>query len=62
MGVTLVGRLRKDAALRDLPPREKRKRRGRKRKYGPNRVSLAKRARSIEGFLAPWLVSWAVVW
>jgi hypothetical protein len=47
LGVTLVGRLRKDAALRDLPPREKRganKRRGRKRKYGRQRISLAKRA------------------
>jgi hypothetical protein len=43
-GVTLVGRLRKDAALRDLPPREKTGRRGRKRKYGLNRISLAKRA------------------
>lgn len=43
-GVTLVGRLRKDAALRDLPPREKTRRRGRKRKYGLNRISLAKRA------------------
>jgi hypothetical protein len=44
LGVTLVGRLRKDAALRDLPPREKKTRRGRKRKYGLNRISLAKRA------------------
>lgn len=44
LGVTLVGRLRKDSALRDLPPREKRTRRGRKRKYGLNRISLRKRA------------------
>lgn len=44
LGVTLVGRLRKDSALRDLPPREKRTRRGPKRKYGPNRISLRKRA------------------
>jgi hypothetical protein len=44
LGVTLVGRLRKDAALRDLPPRETKGRRGRKRKYGLNRISLAKRA------------------
>lgn len=46
-GVTLVGRLRKDAALCDLPPVEKtraKQRRGRKRKYGLNRISLAKRA------------------
>jgi hypothetical protein len=41
--VTLVGRLRKDAALRDLPPVETVKRRGRPRTYGLNRLSLAKR-------------------
>ncbi len=44
LGVTLVGRLRKDSALYDLPPREKKTRPGRKRKYGRNRISLAKRA------------------
>lgn len=43
-GVTLVGRLRKDAALFDLPPKEKKRRRGRKRTYGKNKISLAKRA------------------
>lgn len=50
LGVTLVGRLRKDSALRDLPPREKTKRRGRKRKYGTNRISLAKRAAHRHGW------------
>ncbi len=50
LGVTLVGRLRKDSALRDLPPREKRVRRGRKRKYGLNRISLAKRAAHRQGW------------
>lgn len=50
LGVTLVGRLRKDSALRDLPPREKTKRRGRKRKYGKNRISLAKRAANRHGW------------
>ncbi|MFV0490039.1 MAG: transposase [Vibrio fluvialis] len=49
-GVTLVGRLRKDAALWDLPPVEKTKRRGRKRKYGLNRLSLAKRAAHRHGW------------
>ena len=49
-GVTLVGRLRKDAALRDLPPKEKKRRRGRKRKYGLNRISLAKRAAHPRGW------------
>lgn len=50
LGVTLVGRLRKDMALHDLPPREKRTRRGRKRKYGLNRISLAKRAAHRQGW------------
>jgi hypothetical protein len=53
LGVTLVGRLRKDSALRDLPPREKtgeKKRRGRKRKYGLNRLSLIKRAGHRQGW------------
>jgi hypothetical protein len=53
LGVTLVGRLRKDAALRDLPPREQpgaKKRRGRKRKYGKHRLSLAKRAAHPRGW------------
>ncbi len=47
-GVTIVGRLRKDAALRDLPPqlrRGQRRSRGRPRKYGQHKLSLAKRAR-----------------
>ena len=46
-GVTVIGRLRKDAALRDLPPklrRGQRRGRGRPRKYGKNKISLAKRA------------------
>lgn len=49
-GVTLVGRLRKDSALYDLPPVETKKRRGRKRVYGLNRVSLAKRAAHRHGW------------
>jgi len=46
-GVTIVGRLRKDAALRDVPPKLKkgqRRGRGRPRTYGKNKLSLAKRA------------------
>lgn len=53
LGVTLVGRLRKDAALCDLPPRQKpgaKKRRGRQRKYGKHRISLAKRAAHRHGW------------
>ncbi len=52
-GVTIVGRLRKDAALRDLPPRLKkgqRRGRGRPRKYGKNKLSLAKRAGQSRGW------------
>ncbi len=46
-GVVVVGRLRKDAALRNLPPLPKpreRRGRGRPRKYGQHKLSLAKRA------------------
>jgi hypothetical protein len=52
-GVTIVGRLRRDAALRDLPPKLKkgqRRTRGRPRKYGKNRLSLAKRAGHKRGW------------
>ena len=52
-GVTIVGRLRKDAALRDLPPKRKkgqRRGRGRPRKYGKHKISLAKRAGQKRGW------------
>ena len=48
--VVVVGRLRKDAALRDLPPVLKRRGRGRPRKYGPHKISLAKRAGHRRGW------------
>lgn len=51
--VVVVGRLRKDAALCDLPPKLKpgqRRGRGRPRKYGKNRISLAKRAGQRRGW------------
>ena len=51
--VTVIGRLRKDAALRDLPQkprRGKRRRRGRPPKYGKNKISLAKRAAHRNGW------------
>jgi hypothetical protein len=53
-GVTVIGRLRKDAALRDLPRklrRGQRRGRGRPPKYGKNKISLAKRAAHREGWL-----------
>jgi len=52
-GITIVGRLRKDAALKDLPPKRKqgqRRGRGRPRKYGKNKMSLAKRAGQKRGW------------
>ena len=51
--VVVVGRLRKDAALCDLPPKLKkgqRRPRGRPRKYGKNKLSLAKRAGHRRGW------------
>ena len=48
--ITLVGRLRKDAALRSLPEPQPAGKRGRKPKYGNEVVSLAKRA----GHRAGW--------
>lgn len=50
VGATLVGRLRKDAALRDLPPKTKTKGRGRPRLYGKHRLSLTKRAANRQGW------------
>lgn len=50
-GVTVVGRLRKDAALRDLPPKPRGpRRRGRPRRYGKHRLSLFKRAAQKRGW------------
>jgi hypothetical protein len=51
-GATIVGRLRKDAALRDPPPKVKpgQRRRGRPRKYGAHKISLAKRAGQPRGW------------
>ena len=43
-GITVVSRLRKDAALRDLPVQPKTRGRGRPRKYGAKRIHLARRA------------------
>jgi hypothetical protein len=49
-GVTVISRLRKDAHLRDLPRPAKHRRRGRPRKYGKNRISLAKRGAHRQGW------------
>ena len=50
LGVTMVSRLRKDAALCSVPPARDPKRRGRPRVYGVERVSLAKRAGHKSGW------------
>lgn len=44
MGLTVVSRLRKDAALWTLPAKPKQRRRGRPRKYGAKRIHLKRRA------------------
>lgn len=52
-GVVVVGRLREDAALRDLPPalsRGQKPRRGRPRKCGKHKLHLAKRAGQRRGW------------
>jgi hypothetical protein len=51
-GVVVISRLRKDAALRDLPPprAQRGRRRGRPRKYGAHKISLAKRAGQNRGW------------
>jgi hypothetical protein len=50
LGVVLVSRLRKDAALWTLPPPKKGQGRGRPRTYGTQRISLAKRAAQSRGW------------
>ena len=60
-GGTIIGRLRKDAALRDLPRKLRRGRRrgpGRPPKYGRNQISLAKRAAHRQG----WEVASCIVY
>jgi hypothetical protein len=51
-GIVVVSRLRKDAHLRDLPPKPRRgpRGRGRPRIYGKRRISLAKRAGQRRGW------------
>ena len=52
MNMSVVSRLRKDAALYDLPPQRKPGQRGRTRLYGKNRLHLKKRAAHPEGWQA----------
>lgn len=55
-GITLVGRLRKDAALRSLPGPQPAGKRGRKPIYGTEVISLAKRAGHKQGWRTEELV------
>jgi hypothetical protein len=50
LGFTVVSRLRKDAALFDVPPPRKKGQRGRRRKYGEHRISLLGRATHRHGW------------
>lgn len=50
LGVTVVSRLRRDAALCSVPPARAPGRRGRPRVYGAHRLSLAKRAGAAGGW------------
>ena len=50
LGVTVVSRLRKDAALRDVPPPKRPGQRGRPRVYGENAIRLACRAGQRRGW------------
>ena len=52
-GAVVVSRLRKDAALRSVPPTLEpgQRKRGRTRKYGKDSISLAKRAGHRHGWL-----------
>jgi hypothetical protein len=50
LGFTVVSRLRKDAALFDVPPPRRKGQRGRRRKYGERRISLLGRASHRHGW------------
>ena len=50
LGMTVVSRLRKDAALRTVPGPRAPRRRGRPRVYGESRIELAKRAGQRRGW------------
>lgn len=50
LGVSVISRLRRDASLWDLPKQPKKRGRGQPRKYGSNRIRLAKRAGQKRGW------------
>jgi len=50
LGIVVVGRLRKDACLYDVPPEPKPRQKGRHPIYGKNKLNLAKRAAHPRGW------------
>ncbi len=56
LGVTVISRLRKDAALCTLPGPKRPGQRGRRRLYGEQRIDLAKRAGQRRGWQRATLV------
>jgi len=60
LGMTVVSRLRKDAALRGLPGPRPACRRGRPRTYGPDVIDLAKRAGQRRGWSTEALTLYGV--
>jgi hypothetical protein len=61
LGMTVVSRLRKDAALRTLPGPRPAGRRGRPRTYGPDVIDLAKRAGQRRGWSTETITLYGVV-
>ena len=49
-GATIITRLRKDAALRSLPVKRKKRKRGRPRKYGRHKINLSRKACQKHGW------------
>jgi hypothetical protein len=60
LGMTVVSRLRKDAALRTLPGPRPAGKRGRPRTYGPDVIDLAKRAGQRRGWSTETLTLYGV--
>jgi len=60
LGMTVVSRLRKDAALRSLPGPRPAGKRGRPRTYGPDKIDLAKRAGQRRGWSSETLTLYGV--
>jgi hypothetical protein len=60
LGMTVVSRLRKDAALRSLPGPRPAGKRGRPRTYGPDVIDLAKRAGQRRGWSSETITLYGV--